>query len=227
MRVSELMTKTVLTARPEMHLKDAARIMSKHSISGLPVVDDEYRVTGIITEGDFVSRAGAQSRVSLLDTILGRDLRALESETVGDVMQRRVHTVSGSALHGFAAVLMQKKGVKRLPVVDEDGKLSGIISRSDILKVFTRTDEAIRSDILDHVVGQVVRPDSEDLAVEVEDGTVRLSGTVATRTESLLLCELSTKVDGVMGIDSKLRYLVDDTHRSSDMPQFGMPRPNW
>lgn len=227
MRVSELMTNNVLTATPEMRLKDAALLMSENSVSGLPVVDRDYRVIGILTEGDFVARAGAQNRVSFLDTIIGRDVKVLESETVGDAMQRRVHTVGADALHGAAAWMMQKKGVKRLPVVDADDRLIGVISRSDILKVFTRTDEEIKRQILDRVVGEVVMPDTADLEVEVENGKVFLSGTVATRTESLLLSELSKAVDGVIALDSKLRYLVDDSHRSTDMPRFGTSRPNW
>lgn len=226
MRVSELMTTDVLTATPEMRLKDAALSMSDNSVSGLPVVDSDYRVIGILTEADFVARAGSQSRAGLLDWILGHDVTPPEAETVGEAMQRSVHTIGADALHGEAAWLMQKKKVKRLPVVDADGALVGVVSRSDILKVFTRTDAAIRSEILERVVRRVVMPDSDDLEVAVENGMVCLSGTVATRTEALLLRELSAVVDGVIGLDSKLRFLVDDTLRSNAFSNWraGAPR---
>lgn len=210
MQIAELMTTEVLTATPEMPLKEAARLMSKNSVSGLPVVDQNYRVVGVVSEGDFVARAGAQARVGLLDVVLGRGVKAVDSETVQEVMTSRVHTVDQSVDHPTAARLMQRRGIKRLPVVDKDGRLVGIVSRSDILKVFTRSDEDIRQRILDHVIGEVVTPNSDDLEVAVEQGKVSLTGSVESRSEALLIAELSAEVDGVLALESKLRFQVDD-----------------
>jgi CBS domain-containing protein len=226
------MTNLVVTGRDDMSLKEAARLMSEGAISGLPVVDDQGVVIGIVSEGDFVQRAGGKRRESLLDLLFDHDKAKLDAKTVGEAMTNKVVTIDQDATHATAARLMEKKGVKRLPVVDADGRLVGIVSRSDILDVFVRPDDAIEQEIRLHVISEVIGADPEDVEVEVDEGVVTLSGTLPARTDVLLLEHLSAGVDGVLGVDSTVHSMVDDTAGAYGPEvlgptQFGMPRRNW
>lgn len=142
-------------------------------------------------------------------------------------MTRKVLCIEPDATHAQAARVMEQGKVKRLPVVDEDGRLVGIVSRSDILSVFARPDEAIEEEIRHRIIGQVLALEPDTVSVEVDEGRVRLEGTVPARTEANLLAGLVPGVDGVISVESSVRYLVDDTARAEEARPYGVPRPNW
>lgn len=227
MRIRDLMTKDVITVREDTPLKEAAQLMAGHGVSGLPVVDEEGRVVGILTEADFVDRAGAKARAGLVDALFDRTSRRLAGDSVGAAMTHNVVTIEPDVSHAYAARIMQKRKVKRLPVAEEDGRLVGVVSRSDILGVFARPDDEITHDIRDRIIGQVLALEPDSVTVEVEDGRVELSGTVPSKTEARLLEDLSTGVDGVMHVESNVRYRVDDTKPANEPRPYGVPRPNW
>lgn len=226
MKVREMMTVQVVTVRPDTSLKEAARLMAARGISGLPVVD-EGRVVGILTEADFVDRTARHGRASLLDVLMNRDDRHLYAADVGDAMTTPAISVGPDESHVDAARLMKRKHVKRLPVLDDNDRLLGVVSRSDLLAVFTRPDEVIEQDIRHRIIGQLLAIEPDRLTVEVEDGHVRLEGSVQARTEAALLEELIAGVDGVWSVESNVRFLVDDTQRHDETRPFGVPRPNW
>lgn len=225
MRIRDLMTTDVATVKPDTPVKDAARQMSKLGISGLPVVDDDNRVVGVLSEADFLGRAGSGERPSILDLLLNRDVGQSLPSNVSGVMKDKVVTITADQPHSAAAVLMQKKKVKRLPVVDEHGRLEGIVSRSDLLRIYTRSDAEIHREILERVVGEVIDPHSFELEIEVVNGRVRLAGTMATKTEARLLEQLSGAVDGVLSVDSSLHFRVDDSN--PDLTPFGPVPRGW
>lgn len=227
MKVKELMTSDVVSVTEETPLKEAARLMTGRGISGLPVVDDEGRVIGMLSEADFVERSSAGERAGLVGMLFDRSSRRLKADSVGGAMSRNVIAIAPDATHRQAARVMERKNVKRLPVIDDDGHLLGIVSRSDVLSVFARPDEAIEHDIRYRIIGQVLALDESELSVVVKDGHVDLAGSVPTKTEARLLEELSAGVDGVMSVDSGLHYLVDDTKRADESRPYGVPRPNW
>lgn len=227
MKVSDLMTTEVTTVSPETSLKEAARLMSGLGVSGLPVVEADGRVVGMLTEADFVERASASHRAGLLESLFDRDSRRLRADSVGEAMTRNVISVGPDASHRSAARVMDRKAIKRLPVIDADGHLLGIVSRSDVLSVFARPDESIERDVRQRLIGQVLMLNPEDVAVTVDDGRVNLAGTVPTRTEARLLEDLVAGVDGVMEVTCTVGYLMDDTRRSEETRPFGVPRPNW
>ncbi|MFP3914532.1 MAG: CBS domain-containing protein [Actinomycetota bacterium] len=226
MKTRELMTTDVTTIDPQASLKEAARLMASRGVSGLPVVEGE-RVVGVITEADFVERSAARGRAGLIDALLNRQERLRGAGTVGEVMSRPVVSIGPDAPHTEAAQLMQRRGVKRLVVVDEEDRLLGVLSRGDLLVVFTRPDAVIEQDIRHRIMGQVLAIEPHRVSVEVEDGKVLLTGSVQARTEAALLEELVATVDGVWSVDADLRYLVDDTKRQDEPRPFGVPRPNW
>lgn len=215
MKVLDLMTTDVATAKVDTPLKEAARIMVRSRVSGLPVTDEHGVLVGIITEGDFLHRElelERPRRHGLLDALLGGDAHSLaQAETVGEAMQAPVVTVSADATLAEAARVMAAREVKRLPVVDGDGVVIGIISRADVVAAFTRPDEVIEDEIREDVVRRILFIDPDKIDVVVTEGIVTLAGVLPTRTEARLLEELSRRLDGVVAVESRLEWRVDDT----------------
>jgi CBS domain-containing protein len=218
MKVLDLMTGDVLTAAPDETLKTAARKMVAAGVSGLPVVD-EGRVVGIITEADFVEQTAERSEGGdrrLLGVVFGEAGEPVEAETVQDVMTAKPIVIYSGASLGEAARVMAHNGVKRLPVVDEDGRLLGIISRADIVTAFVRPDDVIEDEIREDVIRRTLQLPAEDLVVEVHEGVVTLRGAVPTRSDVRLLEALVARLDGVVHLTTDLVWSVDDT-RSDDV----------
>ena len=226
MRVSELMTRDPVSIGPDAPLKDAARAMTAHKISGLPVVDDDGSVVGILTEADFVEMVKKSGGTGLLD-LLFEEHKPAGAVTVGEVMTRKVVTIEPDAGHVDAARVMHRKKVKRLPVVDGHGKLVGIISRSDLLHVYARSDEEIEHQIVNRILSTVMAVDPSTVEVRVDDGCASLSGELSTRTETQLLEYMVAELPGVISVESKLRFETDDTRYVPEPVPFGVPHRNW
>jgi CBS-domain-containing membrane protein len=136
--VREVMTKDVVTASKGMNVHEAARLLSEHRISGMPVVDDSKRVIGVISEADILFLTGISTEHRLRDILrrlLGEPQPARKvGEKVEDIMSiPPITALADDDVRQVAAVLDERR-IKRLPVVDEDGKLIGIISRADIVR---------------------------------------------------------------------------------------------
>jgi CBS domain-containing protein len=213
-KVSDVMTSEVKTISGDEPLKEAARVMVKAGISGLPVVDDDRKVIGIITEADFVSaeadRSWGRQRRRLLANFLG-EAEHPKSKTVADSMTKNPHTVDGASTVTEAARMMTDLRVKRLPVVSPDGTLCGIISRADVMGAFARPDEDLRAEVIDEVVIGVLQLDPDKLSVDVVDGIVQIDGSVESRTDARLLQELAVRVEGVISVNSDVSWTNDDT----------------
>lgn len=214
MKVEDLMTRDVITVAPDAPLKDAARRMLEAGVSGLPVTDEEGSVVGIITEADFVqAEAGRRSgkRAGLL-RFIDRDHTGIPSQElrVRDVMTGDVEMIGSGSDHAEAARRMEQKKVKRLPVVDE-GRLVGMISRSDILRAFARHDKDIITEIEEHVLLEVLWIDPDRVSVTCVDGHVTLDGTLETKSEKGLLLELTKRLDGVVSVEDCLGWEIDNT----------------
>ena len=201
MQVVDLMTTDVITVTPRTPIKDAARLMFRHRVSGLPVIEEDGRICGIITEADFL-----RLEVSRVDD---EDIATVE--TVGDVMSSGVVTVEPDTDLASAARMMVVQDIKRLPVVDEEDQLLGIISRLDVVAVFTRPDEIIEDEIREDVLRRVLFVDPDDIEVAVSNGVVSFTGEIGTANESRLLEELVRRLDGVMRVDNRLSWRVDDS----------------
>lgn len=206
-RVGDVMTKEVITIGPDEALKEAARTMSSNKVSGLPVVDGANLV-GIITESDFVTRL-ADDDQSLISTLFRRERPALGGR-VGEVMSREPVTVNPADSVTYAARVMSSRGIKRLPVVDQNGRLVGLVSRADLMSIFARPDAAIAADVREGGVQGLVGA-TETVSVVVRDGVVNLTGTVGTITEKRMLEEYARQVAGVVAVESDLAARLDDT----------------
>lgn len=219
MKVRDLMTTEPVTTTPDTPLKEAARLMVKHKVSGLPVVRDG-KVVGIVTEGDFLRQEANRDqpyRFGLLDALFGDEPAPPPSaETVGQVMTEQVLTVPPDASLSEAARIMASRRVKRLPVIAADGRLVGVISRADVVNAFTKPDEVIEDEIREDIVRRLLFLEPDAIEVSVKDGVVSLSGRLENRTEAHLLEELTRRLDGVIRVESSLTYEVDD-HRIEKM----------
>ena len=178
--VRDVMTTEVVTAEPSTPFKEIAGLLAQHRISAVPVVDADRRVLGIVTEADLLLKQehpDPKATVPLIWTRRHRQERAKAAAAVaGKLMTAPAVTAPPTATVTEAARRMHTARVKRLPVVDERGQLLGIVSRADLLKVFTRPDEAIRSEIIrDVIVGDFMMSASRFL-IQVDDGVVVLEG---------------------------------------------------
>lgn len=207
-RVRDVMTSSVVTIAPGAPLKEAAVLMGRHRISGLPVTEGG-RLAGIITESDFVSIL-AEDGGGLLAALLGRKNAELGG-TVGEAMTRNPRTIGPDESVSAAAREMSEHSIKRLPVVDRNGALVGIVSRADLMSVFARPDELIASDILNEGVVGLVGAARDEVSVRVEAGVVHLSGRVGSVTEKRMLEEFARRVAGVVAVESDLSPAIDDT----------------
>jgi CBS domain-containing protein len=226
MKVREIMTLDVLTVGPDASLKEAARLMLDASISGLPVTTVDGLLVGIITEADFVSAEASRrpkKRARLL-RFLNKDYEIPSQERlVDDVMTTEVVTISSGVDHACAARLMEKEGIKRIPVVDDD-VLVGLVSRSDMLKAFNRPDHQIVSEIEDHLMREVLWIDSSRVRVRCEEGNVALSGRLETRSDVALLVSMTKRLDGVVSVAYHLTFEVDDARVEMVGPAVGVHR---
>jgi len=199
-------------------MKEAAMVMVRGGISGLPVVDDGGRVVGIITEADFVAaeadRAWGRQRKRLLANLFG-EAETTAASVVSDVMTTDPHTIDSASSVTEAARRMTDLGVKRLPVVTPDGTLSGIISRADVMGAFARSDDELEAEVESDVIDRIMRLAPGSVEVTVVEGVVTLDGDVETRSDARLLEELAVRIEGVISVESNVRYERDDTRRGS------------
>jgi len=211
MRVADVMTIDPLTVRSETSLKDAAAILAHEQISGLPVVDADNHVVGVLSEGDVlfkergeVGKKGLLAR--WLEHPLPDDDAKIDARTVGEAMTAPVVTIGPKRPLAEAANTMIDQGVKRLPVVDPEGKLIGIVTRADLVRAFVRSDEEIAAEIRDDVIRRTLWIAPESVEVTVEGGEVRLTGEVETKADAELIPAFIQRVPGVVSVLSKLRW---------------------
>lgn len=136
--VSKVMTREVVTVAPDAKLQEVARLLGENHVSGLPVVDAARRVVGVISEADVLSMTGVTRGHTFRDVVrhvLGETASVpRKGSTVSDFMTSPAITVRPDADVREAARIIDEKRIKRLPVVDEEGTLVGIISRADLVK---------------------------------------------------------------------------------------------
>lgn len=199
MNVVDLMTTEVIAVSRDTGLREAARLMFRNRVSGLPITEPDGTLIGIITEADFL-RLEVERQEGARDQVV----------TVGEVMSIGVVTIRPEMEIYQAAKIMAVQEVKRLPVVDDDNRLLGVISRADIVSIFTRPDDVIEDEIREDLLRRVLFINPDELGVSVSNGVVALSGEVGTRAEASMLEELTNRLDGVFGVETKLTWLHAD-----------------
>src|SRR6266566_5616129 len=172
-RVGDVMTTKVITATPSTPFKQLVELLAAHRIGGVPVVDEDGRVQGVVSEPDLVLKQEypRDHEPGLGERLRHRADQARSHGTVAkDLMSSPAVTIGEDATVGEAARLMDARCIKRLPVVDELGLLVGIVSRSDLLRVFLRSDEEIRAEVRTEVIGRQMAMDPGRFFVDVDGG---------------------------------------------------------
>jgi CBS domain-containing protein len=211
MKVFDLMTKDVVSVTPDTSLRDAAALLVERRISGVPVVDASDEVVGVLSEGDILVKAGGSvSRNRLLGWLLDPDLDLedkIRAETVAEAMSAPAVTVTAQRPVYEAARLMVRENVNRLPVV-EDGKLVGILTRADVVRAFTRSDDEITEEIRSEILRRTFWLEPGRVMVTVVDGHVSIAGDVETEADAEVLPALVARVPGVIAVEADLRARV-------------------
>jgi len=217
--VGDVMTRDVISVTPDVPIKDVAALLVQRGISGLPVCDPDGAVLGILSEADLLVKQGGTPERSgglfawLVDTAGSPDLAKLQAHTAGEAMTAPAITIVAESPVAEAARTMVDRGINRLPVVD-DGALVGIVTRADLVRLYTRSDEEIAREIREDVAGRLLWIAAERLEVEVERGEVVLRGQVDTELEAELLEKRVRLVAGVVGVRSDLSWAVDRSGRA-------------
>lgn len=217
MTVRDVMTTPVYTVTATTPLKEVARLLVTHRISGVPVVDDQGRVLGVVSEADFLLKEGGHdvSRRRRFRRILGEDHAKVAREakigaiTAGEAMTAPAATVEADRTMTAAATVMVERDINRLPVVD-DGRLVGIISRADLVRAFVRTDEQLAEAIRHDVLLRVLWLDPALFEVAVRDGVATVSGRVEHRSTAEMLERAIRTVPGIVDVRCQVTWSFAD-----------------
>ena len=211
MKVQDVMTTDVATTTPDALLKDAAVELVRRRISGMPVVDADRRVLGVLSETDILAKEGEEHKGSgflqwLVDPGDPWVRARFDAVTVDDAMSAPARTIAPDRHVAEAATIMLDEDVNRLPVVDADGTLVGLVSRGDLVRVFARSDEEILQEIEEDVIRKVMWLSPSSVDVAVTNGIVTLAGEVASEADAELLPTFARKVPGVVEVRSSLTH---------------------
>jgi len=200
------MTAPVVRIESGTGFQEIVALLAEYDITAVPVVDAQGRLAGIVSEADLLRKQASQEDPSAMRpsqrTPDGHD-RA-RGAYARDLMSSPVVCIGRRSSVVAAARMMESRGVKRLPVVDDEDRLVGIVSRSDLLRVFLRGDEAIHQEIVEDVLNQVSGVSPAAVSVEVNQGRTVLSGTVGRPELVPIIVRLCLAVDGVVSVTERL-----------------------
>jgi CBS domain-containing protein len=212
--IESVMTAEVVTARPSTPFRELVDLLQCNRVSALPVVDQDGKLVGVVSEADLLIKEGyphGGDDAGVIDALRHRRrLGKAAGICALDVMTHQVVSVPLGTEVTIAARLMIQLGIKRLPVVDDQGKLVGIATRADLLKVYLRPDPAISWEVMHDVVHDRLGIRDGGVAVEVRHGVVNLAGQVERRSQVSELVRQVQAVDGVVSVDARLAWNVDD-----------------
>ncbi|MGX7761400.1 CBS domain-containing protein [Streptomyces angustmyceticus] len=209
--IGELMTRKVVSVQLDTPFKDIARILAEHAVSAVPVLDGLGRPAGIVSEADLLRKAADRSDLSgrtPLPHLEAWERARAEGRTAGELMSAPAVCAHPEWTVVEAARLMEVQNVKRLPVVDETERLLGIVSRSDLLRVFLRRDEAIQEEISREILGRTARLGAAGVTADVVRGQVALHGSVDEPLLVPVLVRMCAGVDGVVAVSEDLKPAV-------------------
>jgi CBS domain-containing protein len=212
-RVDDVMTRDVATVREDTPYRDVVELLIGRRIGAVPVLDRHDRVTGIVSESDLLPKVAAVDapRSGVLDTWWHRRDRAKAAgRAASDVMTSPVVTVLPLLAVAAAARRMQEAHVKRLPVVNDLGKLVGIVTRSNLLRIHLRSDDDIRHEVGEEVFREVLAAERGEICVRTSDAVVSLTGRTHLRSTGMRAVEAVERIRGVVAVNDGLAFDIDD-----------------
>ena len=217
LRVRDVMTHLVVTLRPNDSIPQGARQLLSNRISGCPVVEGG-RLVGVVTEADLVATWTQPARVEpglgaapLSFLLRGKAPADVSGKKIADIMTTSVLTVGPDASVWEAARIIDRHGVRRLPVVDADGFVIGIVARSDLIRAMARSDVEIEASVRE-TIENLGEENFENLSVRVENGVATVVGLADRRSTKTLAIKLACEVAGVLEVEDELGLRWDDSH---------------
>jgi CBS-domain-containing membrane protein len=222
--VADVMTRRVATVTEEAGYKQIVETLTKNAVSAVPVVDADHRVVGVVSEADLIHKVDivgleptgwplARKRVKVARAKANADFAR-------DLMTTPPITIADGDSVGVAARLMDTERVKRLPVVDSEGRLVGIVSRSDLLRPYLRSDEEIRQEITVGVLLRTMWMDPREFTVAVDQGIVTIHGEVERSSTVPILVGIIRSVPGVVDVIERVSSRVDDDRETTVPPPY-------
>ena len=204
MTVRDVMTADVVSVGPNASLKEVAELLVDRGISGVPVVDEDQRVLGVLSESDIIVKEVTRTHAGdLLAQLAGRegvDERRRDATTAYEAMTEPPLTIEPHRPVGDAARVMLDAGVNRLPVV-AGGRLEGIVTRADLVRAFVRPDRDIWEELRADVAARRLALSLDDLDIQVRGGEVTIRGAAASPEAIGLLESAARHVPGVVSVD--------------------------
>lgn len=201
--VNDIMTTDVVTVRADTSYRDMVALLHERRISGLPVVDDDRKVIGVVSEADLLAP---------VVTVTGTPNRwphrkqVTAASTAADLMSHPAVTTSPDEPVRNVARLMASRRLRRLPVVDREGRLVGILSRGDLLSVFARADQEIRQEVEQDVIADQFFTDPARLTVTVHEGIVTLAGAPGSVALGNSIAGQVRLIEGVVAVRDGFSY---------------------
>ena len=215
-QVRDVMTAGPMTVTPSTPIKEVASMLVRLQAGALPVVTPRDGVVGLITETDLLRKEQLQRdpEGSHSAHLSYRDRRTIATaETAGEIMNPHPATVRPETAVAEAARLMSRHQTHYLLVTGADGKLLGVVSARDLLRIFLRPDEAIKAEIVGDVLPRYLGTNPVLVDVEVIDGVVQLTGELERKSMLAAVQPALRAVDGVVDVIGRLGYAIDDTRR--------------
>ncbi|MEU5047662.1 CBS domain-containing protein [Streptomyces griseorubiginosus] len=235
-KVGSVMTSEVVRATYGTPFKEVARLLREHRISGLPVIDEDDKVIGVISETDLMTRQAEMPdpyepkkriRIAHLTPAGRKQAAKARARTAGQLMSVPPVTVHADNTIVEAARTMAQHHVERLPVLDEEDRLVGIVTRRDLLKVFLRPDAEIRAEVIEEVLIRALWLAPRSVDVSVTEGVVTLSGHVERKSEKEIAVSMTGRVDGVVAVVDRLTFRLDDSRVQPDEQAFHGVADDW
>jgi CBS domain-containing protein len=206
--VRDVMTTYVVAVRLNATYKEMAARLREFRVSAFPVLDDNNKVIGVVSEADLLTKEALEYSVpgGMGGILHGREKAKAAAVVAADLMTKPAVTIGPQEPVSRAARLMYSRKIKRLPVVDDDGRLIGIVARADVLGMYSRPDAEIRRDIIEKVIIGTVLTDPGRFTVTVKDGVVTVEGKPENASLGRDMMEEIRHVEGVVAVRDRLSY---------------------
>ena len=230
LKVRDVMARDVVSVHPETALKDVAGLLVDNRISGVPVLDADRGVVGVVSEADLLIKQQGPDPIHhrRLARFFGdssearRQLAKLTAVTAGEAMTGPAVTIGSDRRVAEAAALMIARKVNRLPVVD-DGQLVGIVTRADLVRAFVRSDAELADTIRDEVLLHILWLDPTLFSVTVSDGVATITGRVQRRSTAEMIAPTVSMLPGIIDVRAEVTWAVDDSEYTPSAPDAVFP----
>ena len=206
--VRDVMSTHVIAVRQNASYKDMAAMLHEQRVSAFPVLDEHNKVIGVVSESDLLTKEALEGTVPgmLQSMVSQREHARASAVTAAELMTKPPVTIGPDEPVIQAARLMYSRRLKRLPVISDDGTLFGIVTRADVLSVYSRPDADIQREIIQDLILGMFACDPARFTVTVADGIVTIEGAPETDVVGRDIIDAARHVEGVVAVRDRLSY---------------------